>query len=94
MQVRRKRTQTVVLPTSPDTLLGVECTFEFCHFRVWVYCAKKDGLELCKCKRDERLELIAEAPDSFLHLRTREWDLQRGLLVMKGHIRDFLSERK
>jgi hypothetical protein len=56
---------------------------------------RKIDLNFCKRKRDERcLELIAEAPDSFLHLRTREWDLRRGLLVMKEQIRGFLSERK
>jgi hypothetical protein len=45
---------------------------------------RKMDLNFCKSKRDEdSLILIAEVPDSFQHLRTREWDPRKGLLVMK-----------
>ena len=51
-----KRTKTVVLSSNLDTLLRVECAFEFWHFWVRVYCAEKDGFGLfcdCKSKQDE-----------------------------------------
>lgn len=42
------RDETIVLSTSPDALLGVECTPKFATLRVGIDSAEKDGLVLSR----------------------------------------------